>query len=155
MALHHKIIGSAARLYWRVFKPRTLGVRSLVLDGDARVALVRHTYIAGWHLPGGGVKKKESFEAGLARELREEVGLGDFRVERVLGVYHNRREHKDDHVVVFVVRVATGTALTRADAIEIAEVAWFPLDKLPDGVSPATMRRIAEYRAGAVGSGNW
>lgn len=155
MALHHKIIGTAAKVYWRLFKPRTLGVRSLVLDGDERIALVLHTYIAGWHLPGGGVKKKESFEAGLARELREEVGLREFRVERVLGIYHNRREHKDDHVVVFVARVPAGTALALADAIEIAEVGWFALDDLPEGVSPATLRRIAEYRDGVVGAGTW
>jgi len=155
MALHHQIIGIAARTYWRVIKPRTLGVRSLVLDGDGRVALVRHTYIAGWHMPGGGVKKREGFEAGLARELREEVGLHAFAVERVLGIYHNLREGKDDHVVVFVTRVPAGTAVTAADGLEIAEAAWFALDALPEGVSPATARRIAEYRAGTIGAGNW
>lgn len=155
MALHHQIIGLAARTYWRVVKPRTLGVRSLVLDGNDRVALVKHTYIAGWHLPGGGVKKREGFDAGLARELREEVGLHVFTTERVLGIYHNLREAKDDHVVVFVTRVPAGTAVTAADALEIAEAAWFAIDALPADVSPATARRIAEYRAGAMGSGDW
>lgn len=156
MALHHRLIGKAARLYWRITRPRTLGVRSLILDAQDRVALVRHTYGSYWYLPGGGVKKRESFEAALARELREEVAITDFRIERLLGIYHAMREGKDDHVVVYVTRVeGAPEALAAADTMEIAAADWFPLDALPDGVSPATARRIAEYRSGATGHGDW
>ncbi|MES2445139.1 MAG: NUDIX domain-containing protein [Pseudomonadota bacterium] len=155
MALRHRLLGKAARLYWRLTRPRTLGVRALVLDPDDRVALVRYTYGAHWYLPGGGVKKKENFDAAIARELREEIAIAEFAVERILGVYHSMREFKDDHVVVFVVRVSDASALARADLLEIEEAAWFPLDALPEGTSPATLRRIDEYRAGATGTGDW
>ena len=155
MALRHRLLGKAARLYWRVARPRTLGVRAIVLDPAERIALVRHTYGEHWYLPGGGVKKKESFETALARELREEVAIAEFAVGRVLGVYHSIREFKDDHVVVFVVRVRDPSALAKADLLEIEDAAWFSLDALPGETSPATVRRIAEYRAGTVGSGNW
>ncbi len=155
MALRHKLLGKLARLYWRTTRPRTLGVRAVVLDPAGRVALVRHTYGEHWYIPGGGVKKKESFSAGLARELREEVAITEFTVDRVLGVYHSRSEAKDDHVVVYVVRVPDPAALAKADPIEIEEAAWFTLDALPEGVSPATLRRIAEYQAGTVGSDSW
>lgn len=157
MAFAHRMVGKAARLWWFVTRPRTLGVRAMVLDAQDRVALVRHTFAAGWAFPGGGVKKGESFEVALARELREEVALADFTIERVLGAYHSRREYKDDHVVIFVVRVVAGeaAAMAKADALEIAEAAWFALDALPEWVSPATGRRIAEYRAGATGTGVW
>lgn len=157
MALLHRIIGKAARGWWFVTRPRTLGVRALVLDADDRVALVRHTFAAGWHFPGGGVKKKESFDQALARELREEIAVEAFTVERVLGTYHSRREYKDDHVVVFVARVAAGAeaAMARSDALEIAEAGWFALDALPETLSPATGRRIEEYRAGVTGGGIW
>lgn len=73
MALHHRLIGKAARIYWRLTKPRTIGVRAVLLDSDDRVALVRHTYTDQWYLPGGGVKKGESMEAALRRELEEEL----------------------------------------------------------------------------------
>jgi ADP-ribose pyrophosphatase YjhB (NUDIX family) len=155
MSWHHRLIHRAARLYWRVRKPRTLGVRALVLDEKDRVALVRHTYTDQWYLPGGGVKKGESFEAALHRELKEEVALSDARIERVLGVYHSRHEAKDDHIVIFAVRVADSAALRPVDAMEIEDVRWFAMDGMPETASPATKRRLAEYQAGIVGLGAW
>jgi len=157
MALRHRLIGQAARLYWFVRRPRTLGVRAIVLDPNSHIALVRHTYTAAWYLPGGGVKKGESCEAALRRELREEIAVADGKVERLLGVYHSRRQSKDDHILVFVVRLEADTAasLRVADPMEIEEAAWFSLDALPPTVSPATARRIAEYRAAGLGLGTW
>lgn len=155
MALHHRLIGQAARLYWRLWKPRTLGVRAVVLDETDRVALVRHTYSDLWYLPGGGVKKGESFETALHRELKEEISLSNARIERVLGIYHSRRDAKDDHIVIFAVRVSAAQDLRRGDLMEIEDVRWFAMDEMPAEVSPATSRRLAEYRAGIVGLGAW
>jgi len=157
MALHHRLIGKAARLYWSVRRPRTIGVRAVVVDSNDRIALVRHTYTESWYLPGGGVKKGESCEAALWRELREEIALVGGKVERLLGIYHSRRESKDDHIVLFVVRIEAdaAAALREADQVEIEEAGWFPLDGLPPTVSAATGRRIAEYRTGALGLGAW
>lgn len=155
VAWRYRIAGRAMRLYWKVVRPRTFGVRALLIDPAGRIALVRHHYVGGWYLPGGGVDKGESSEAAIRRELLEEVGLADVTVTGLLGIYHNRAEAKDDHVVVFVAVVLDPAQLVAADPREIAEAGWFAADALPEGTSPATRRRIAEHVEGRHGFGSW
>jgi len=155
MALRHRLISKMARLYWRIWRPRTLGVRALVCDDAGRIALVRHTYADHWYLPGGGVKKGESFAAAALREVEEEIGLTGCVIERIQGVYHSRREYKDDHIVLFALRAPDGASIEARDRLEIAETGWVALDALPDDLSAATACRIVEYRAGIIGAGLW
>jgi hypothetical protein len=66
--------------------------------------------------------------------------------------YAARTEGRRD--TVFLFRGTTGDTPV-ADAVELAEARFFALDDLPDTVSPATLRRIAEYRGAAAPDGRW
>src|ERR1700675_1946588 len=76
-------------LYWRFARGMTLGVRAVVLDGDNRVFLVKHSYVSGWHLPGGGVETGETFGDALRRELAEEGRIEPLGEPVLRGVFFN------------------------------------------------------------------
>ncbi|MCA1218528.1 NUDIX domain-containing protein [Streptomyces sp. 8L] len=57
---------------------------ALIRDAEGRVLLVDPTYKDGWDLPGGMLEDEEP-EAGMVREVREELGL-DVRAGRLLVV---------------------------------------------------------------------
>src|SRR5450755_2361881 len=91
-------------LYWRFARGMTLGVRAVVLDGQGRVFLVKHSYVAGWHLPGGGVETGETFLQALTRELTEEGNIAMTAPPVLHGVFFNQRASRRDHVALYVVR---------------------------------------------------
>ncbi len=142
-ALLWKIARPVLRLYWRVRRPLTAGVRGLVFDERGHVLLVRHTYIPGWYLPGGGVERGETMLTSLRRELEEEVGVRLTGEARLMGLYANFREFKSDHVALYVVRHGDYEHEPRRSP-EIAESGFFPPQALPEGITPSTARRIAE-----------
>jgi 8-oxo-dGTP pyrophosphatase MutT (NUDIX family) len=141
-------------VYWRFSRGLTIGVRGLVLDGEGRVFLVKHSYVAGWHLPGGGVEKGETLLAALARELREEgnIELNDTPVLHAM--YFNRRILSRDHVALYVVRSFRQTAPPKPNH-EIIAHGFFAMRDLPAATSPATRERIAEVVTGRTVSETW
>ncbi len=141
-------------LYWRFARGMTLGVRALVLDPGGRVFLVRHTYVSGWYLPGGGVEVGETCLDALTRELQEEGNIVLTGPPSLHAVYFNRRISRRDHVALYVVRAFTQDELPRPNR-EIAACGYFPVDALPPDTTPATRRRVAEVLFGAPASADW
>jgi 8-oxo-dGTP pyrophosphatase MutT (NUDIX family) len=132
------------RIYTFFARPVVNGVRVLLVQ-EGQVLLVRHTYLKGWYMPGGGVKRGETMDEAARREAREEVGaeLGELRL---MGVYSNFEMNRSDHNVVFI---CTDFKWNHTHDQEIAEARFFPISALPADVQPGHRRRIEEYAAGA------
>jgi len=147
------VIRPAMHAYWRFARPATLGARALVIDGQGRVFLVKHSYVEGWHLPGGGVETGETIGEALARELAEEGNIRLTRAPRLHGMYFNKRVSRRDHVALYIVRdfVQEPPQPNR----EIVAHGFFARDALPEDTSRATRARIAEVFDGAAVSELW
>jgi ADP-ribose pyrophosphatase YjhB (NUDIX family) len=140
--------------FWRFTRSLTIGVRAVVIDAGGKVFLVRHSYVSGWHLPGGGVERGETLVQALARELREEGNIEVVDTPPLHGVFYNPVDSPRDHVAVFVVRVfrqEPGVPPSR----EIVEHGFFSLEALPKDTTPGTRRRLAEVLEGAPVNAKW
>jgi ADP-ribose pyrophosphatase YjhB (NUDIX family) len=132
----------------------TLGVRGAVFDEHNRVLLVRHTYVRGWHIPGGGVEIGESPEAALRRELFEEARIRLTGPPLLHGIFFNCDASPRDHVLVYVVRAFSVIGTWRPDR-EIADARFVPLTELPADTSPSTQRRLDEIAFGHEPALTW
>jgi 8-oxo-dGTP pyrophosphatase MutT (NUDIX family) len=131
------------KIYCFIFRPVRMGVRVMMTQNN-RVWLVRHTYVPGWHMPGGGVKRGETLVDAARREAMEETGahLGEIRL---MGAYTSFIQWKTDHTIVFI---CSDFTLTGKSDGEIAEVKDFPLNELPSDAFPSHRKRLEEYRDG-------
>lgn len=141
-------------IYWRFARGLTIGVRGLVLDAQGRAFLVKHSYVAGWHLPGGGVEPGEALLAALGRELREEGNIELIGPPELFGVYWNRRIARRDHVALYVVRSFRQTAPPQPNR-EIVANGFFAPHALPEGTTASTRARVAEVLSGRAAAEIW
>jgi len=144
------------RVQWRLrwlFNPKfTVGAGGVVLDGQGKVLLLKHTYRRRypWGLVTGWVKGDESLEHALRREAAEETGLS-LSIGRLAAVRKDRFGLFLD--VVFVCRSSGGTF---RPSNEVSEIRWFRTDDLPTGTHPdhvALIRGLAEVQQRSLAGG--
>lgn len=152
--IYEPALRRAFHFYWRFARGLTLGVRGLVIDPHNRVFLIKHSYVAGWHLPGGGVEVGETLPMALGRELQEEGNIELTAAPQLFGVYFNQGTSQRDHVALFVVRSFRQSSPPRPNR-EIVAHGFFATDALPEGTTGATRERIAEVLTGRVGAELW
>lgn len=138
---------------WR--RSMTLGVRAAIFNSQGEVFLVRHTYIPGWYLPGGGVEPGETLAEALARELMEEGGIALDKPAKLFSVYLNRGASSRDHVALFVSHAGKQVTRPRKPNLEIIDYGFYAPNALPDKTSAATRQRLAEIELGLPASEEW
>jgi ADP-ribose pyrophosphatase YjhB (NUDIX family) len=139
----YKFAYALLKIYWFIFRPKTQGVQCLILSGD-QLLLIRHTYgHSAWTLPGGGIKKGETKEEAVKREVKEELGL-DIAPEYA-GAFTHNVEHKTDKVYCFVVRIEK--VEPKFDHGEIKEAKWWNINNLPKDHSTRLERLLLMYQS--------
>lgn len=150
--MYYKFLYLGFKVYCFLFRPIRMGVRVVMLQDD-KVWLIRHTYLEGWFLPGGGVNKWEALDEAARREAREETGAALEEVS-LLGVFTSYRQWKTDHTAVFLCK--DFKLVGKSDA-EIAELKLFPITQLPEDMYDLHETFLKKYQAGEVYSnvGAW
>lgn len=98
------------------------------------------------------MKRRESIDDAVRRELEEEAGVVVTGTPRLLGTFSSLTEGKSDHITVFVVE---RWRRVDSDSGEIDACRFFPADSLPEDASPATRRRIEEWLGGTAPGFEW
>lgn len=125
-----------------------------MLDERGRVFLIQHSYVAGWHLPGGGVEVGETFMDALRRELMEEGRIELTGEPELHGIFLNSHVSPRDHVAVYVVRQYRQDRAPEANR-EIIASGFFDLAALPEETTTGTRLRIAEVVGGEPRRPTW
>ena len=125
----------------------------MLVTGAGEILLVRNSYGATdqWVIPGGGIRPWETPEAAARREVREELGCS-LRGLSPVSTHYTAAEGKRDTVFLFE---AEPVGVPKVDGVELLDARLFAPDALPDAVSPATARRIAERRGERCLDGLW
>jgi ADP-ribose pyrophosphatase YjhB (NUDIX family) len=148
------VLRQSLHLYWRFARGMTLGVRAVVLDGDDRVFLVKHSYVTGWHLPGGGVEVGETFSHALRRELAEEGRIELLGEPALHGIFFNSHVSGRDHVAVYLIRQFRQDRLPEPNR-EIVACGFFEPGALPAETTAGTRLRISEVLEGRQPIATW
>ncbi|MEV4293190.1 NUDIX hydrolase [Microbispora rosea] len=125
-------------------------VRSGVSTGGAKVLLGRRQdtgYADGeWQImPSGHLEEGESVVDTAVREAREELGIEVDGCE-VVHVMHHRNAGGTARIGMFLVpRSITGIPVN-AEPHKCAELAWFPLDRLPERTVPYARAGVEAVR---------
>ncbi|HUB84833.1 MAG TPA: NUDIX domain-containing protein [Rhizomicrobium sp.] len=135
-----------------VVRPTALGASVIAQDEQGRVLLVRHSYMPGWSLPGGGVGRNEPPETAALREMREEVGLNSSTPPELFGLYTRKVAWFSNVIALYRLR---DVRITFRPNLEVRETTFCDPSCPPAGTQASTLRRLAELTGQAPRSPYW
>jgi 8-oxo-dGTP pyrophosphatase MutT (NUDIX family) len=147
-ALYLQLRNRMFHIVFLLTRPMTLGARVMLFNERGEICLIKHGYVAGWQLPGGGVDNGETIGDAAVRELAEEAGFRPTEILTLFAVYKNEKASRRDHVLLYICRSAAPISGFQIDGREIVDCRYFAPDKLLDDVTGSTKRRVMEVVGG-------
>jgi ADP-ribose pyrophosphatase YjhB (NUDIX family) len=131
--------------------PVALGAVALI-ERNGEILLVRHSYVRGWLLPGGGVARGEPPEEAILRELREEIGLVRCATPEFFGLYSRKAGWATNVIALY--RIGDAEFIFKPN-LEVREVRFANPTAPPEGTPPSVRRRLLEFARLQPRSANW
>jgi ADP-ribose pyrophosphatase YjhB (NUDIX family) len=131
---------------WLIFPKFLIGVDGLIMNDQEECLLFKHSYRkkTPWGFPGGYLKKGESPEEAIIREIFEESG---YRVEIIDILHVDTSKVMQRMDMVYIGRWVGGEEFKSSD--EVVEAKFFPMEDLPDLI-PEQVEIIRKYRQWVV-----
>ena len=130
------LIRRVLHFYWRFSRAATLGARAMVIDGSGRIFLVKHSYVAGWHLPGGGVETGETFLDGAGARTGRGGQYRDDRAAACCTAYSSTSGRRGATTWRSTSCATSARTARRVPNHEIVAHGFFAPDALPEGTTP-------------------
>jgi ADP-ribose pyrophosphatase YjhB (NUDIX family) len=131
--------------------------RSVVMDGEGRILLIRRKDWDEWGFPAGALELGESVLDCCKREVKEETGL-DVMAAVPIAIYSEPRFRYADHygnqrqmlTIVLLVREWSGQISARSD--ETTDCRFFEMDSLPDlpPIYAETVEDVSNFRGALI-----
>ena len=123
-----------------------VGVGAVILrDNQILLFLRKKAPESGyWTIPGGKVEFGETVEEAIIREVKEEVGV-EGRIVAPLGVTNHIVKEEQTHFVAprFLLQIIGEPKNMEPNSH--SEMAWFPIDKLPENVTMTTQKALSAF----------
>lgn len=129
-----------------------IGSVFLFLIEDGKILLQRRAntgFMDGWYgVPSGHLDGNETARAGGAREFREEIGIivkpEDLTVVEVM----HRKADRDERIDFFMTARAYEGTIENKEPEKCDDLAWFPLDALPENMIDYIKAALLAYQRG-------
>jgi len=126
------------------------GASVIVVNGNGEILLQLRKDNNCWGYPGGSVDINEIVEEAAKRELLEETGIVANSL-KLFDVFSGKDlyyiyPHGDEISNIDIVYICTDySGEAKADFIESVDVKFFPLNNLPDNISPPCIPALNKY----------
>lgn len=123
----------------------------LILEREGQILLLKQTKINGgnYTLVGGTVEDYEFAKKALVRESLEEAGV--IIEEKNLELIHtlHKKKNKATRIVLYFRPTSWDGKLKAREYKKFKEVAWFPVDHLPEKMTGTVRHVLKHYRRGS------
>jgi len=108
------------------------GAEAMITDDESILFVKRKNAPAKgeWWFPGGRIRKGESFEDALHREVKEETGI-EVQIVKFIGVYNRIFPDRHDITLAFLCKTATRAIILNSEHSECKFYSELPADLHP------------------------